>query len=255
MHYASEIAHAASLLCQARHAVALTGAGVSTPSGIPDYRSPGVGLWERIDPMKVASIYAFRRNPQAFYNWIRPLAATLLKAEPNPAHYALAALEASGRLKAIVTQNIDGLHQRAGARDVLELHGHLREATCIHCHRILPIQGILDDFLASEDVPHCPECNGVLKPNVVLLGEQLPGAVIDAAMEHARKADLMLVAGSSLGIVPASHLPLMAHKHGGRLILVNLTPTPVDDLADVVIHGDVAEVLPCIAQACTESTS
>ncbi len=248
--YYDEIARAASLLCQARHAIALTGAGVSTPSGIPDFRSPGSGLWEQADPMEVASIYAFRRHPEAFYAWIRPLAETLFKAQPNPAHQALAALEASGRLRALITQNIDGLHQRAGSREVLELHGHMREATCIRCYRVLPVQSFLDGFLMSDEVPRCPVCGGVIKPNVVLFGEQLPAVVMAAAMQHARKADLMLVAGSALEVAPASQLPLIAHKRGGRLVVINLTPTYVDDLADVVIHGDVAEVLPRVVQAC-----
>lgn len=250
--YADEIARAAALLRAARHAVALTGAGVSTPSGIPDFRSPQSGLWEQANPLEVASLPAFRRRPEVFYAWVRPLVEALLAATPNPAHTALAALEASGYLKAIVTQNIDGLHQRAGSREVLELHGHLREATCLRCHRVVATDDLLDDFLASGEVPRCAECGGVIKPNVVLFGEQLPVAVLDAAMEHARRADLMLVAGSSLEVAPASHLPLVTYKHRGHLIVINLTPTPVDDLADVIIHGDVAEVLPCIAEACTK---
>lgn len=253
MHQTDEIVQAATLLREACHAVALTGAGISTPSGIPDFRSPQSGLWKQANPLEVASLSAFRRRPEAFYTWVRPLVEALLAARPNPAHTALAALESGGWLKAIITQNIDGLHQQAGSREVLELHGHLREAACLRCHRVLSAQSFLDDFLASGEVPHCPQCGGVIKPNVVLFGEQLPVAVLDAAMEHARQADLMLVAGSSLEVAPASHLPLLAHKHGGHLIIVNLTPTPIDDLADVVIHGDVAEVLPYISQACTRS--
>jgi NAD-dependent deacetylase len=246
------IARAAALLRKARHAVALTGAGVSTPSGIADFRSPGVGLWEQNDPLEVASIYAFRRHPEVFYAWIRPLAEALRRAEPNPAHHALAALEAGGWLKALVTQNIDDLHRRAGSREVLELHGHLREATCIQCYRVVSSDGLFDDFLASGEMPRCSGCGGVMKPNVILLGEQLPVAVVNAALSHARQADVMLVAGSSLEIAPASRLPFLVHEHAGHLIVVNLTPTYVDDLADVVIHADVAEVLPRVAQACAE---
>ncbi len=253
MHHTDEIVQAAALLQAARHAVALTGAGVSTPSGIPDFRSPHSGLWEQANPLEVASLSAFRRRPEAFYSWVRPLAEALLAARPNPAHTALAVLEAGGWLKAVITQNIDDLHRHAGSRAVLELHGHLREATCLRCHRVLATDSLLGDFLASGEVPRCAECGGVIKPNVVLFGEQLPVAVFEAAMEHARQADLMLVAGSSLEVAPASHLPLVAYRHGGRLIVINLTPTPIDDLADVVIHGDVAEVLPRIAQACTKS--
>jgi NAD-dependent deacetylase len=200
--------------------------------------------------MEVASIYAFRRGPESFYAWIRPLATTLLVSEPNPGHVALAGLEAGGWLKAIITQNFDTLHQRAGAREVLELHGHLREATCIGCYRVVPIGELLNDFIASGDVPRCSACGDVMKPNVVLFGEQLPIQVVNAAMAHVRQADLMIIAGSSLEVMPASHLPLLVHERSGHLIVVNSSPTYIDDVADVVIHGDVAEVLPRIAQVC-----
>ncbi len=248
--YADDIAHAVALLREAHYAIALTGAGISTSSGIPDFRSPGVGLWEHADPMEVASIYVFRRNPERFYAWVRPMVAALLMAEPNPGHRALAELEAGGWLKAIITQNIDDLHQRAGACEVLELHGHLREATCISCYRIVPAGDLLDTFLASGEVPRCAACGGVMKPNVVFVGEQLPIKVVNATMEHVRRADLMLIAGSSLQVMPASQLPLLVHEHSGHLIVVNLSPTYIDDVAEVVIHADVAEVLPRVAQAC-----
>ena len=248
--YAADIERAGELLRAARYAVALTGAGISTPSGIPDFRSPGTGLWERANPMEVASLYAFRRRPEAFYAWIRPLAATLMVAEPNAGHRALALLEEDGRLKAIITQNIDDLHQRAGSHEVLEMHGHMRDLTCISCYRVVPVEDVLDDFLSSGEVVRCELCGGVMKPNVVLLGEQLPIEVVNRAMAHVRQADLMLIAGSSLEIVPASHLPLVVHERAGRLIVVNLAPTYVDDVADVVIHADVAEVLPRIARIC-----
>lgn len=256
MSYADEIwdsvKRAAALLREARYAVALTGAGSSTPSGIPDFRTPGLGLWERSNPMEVASIYAFRRNPQAFYDWMRPMVKTLLVAEPNAGHRALAEMEEEGCLKAIITQNIDDLHQRAGSREVLELHGHVREATCIQCYQVLPAGELLKDFLDSGEVAPCPACGGVIKPNVVLFGEQLPVVVVNAAMAHIRRADLMLVAGSSLEVMPVSHLPVLVHEQGGRLILVNLAPTYLDDVADVVIHADIVEILPLIARACAE---
>jgi NAD-dependent deacetylase len=250
--YADEIARAAELLREARYAVALTGAGSSTPSGIPDFRSPGSGIWEHVNPMEVASIYAFRRHPELFYSWIRPMVNKLLTAEPNPSHWALAELEVGGWLKAIITQNIDNLYQRAEAREVLELHGHMREATCIDCYRVVPCEELMDAFLASDEVPRCTACGGVMKPNVVLFGEQLPIQVVNAAMAHVRRADLMLIAGSSLEVMPAAQLPLLVHEQAGRLIVINLTPTYVDDIAEVVIHGDVAEVLPRVAQVYAE---
>ena len=244
------VSRAARLLRRARYAVALTGAGISTPSGIPDFRSPGTGLWESVDPMRVASIYAFRHDPQAFYDWIRPLARALVEAEPNPGHRALATLEAQGILKAVITQNIDALHQRAGTNEVLEIHGHMRSATCIDCYRTHSTDDLVASFLSSNSIPRCPECGGVLKPDAVLFGEQLPVAVVNAAMAHIRAADLLLIAGSSLEVVPVCQLPMKVHRRGGRLIVVDLRPTLADEAADVVIHADCAEILPCIASAC-----
>jgi NAD-dependent deacetylase len=244
------IERAAALLEGARHAVALTGAGMSTRSGIPDFRSPGSGMWDQVDPLQVASIFAFRRKPETFFDWIRPLARQLLTAQPNSAHLALAQLEAAGLVQAVITQNIDGLHQKAGSQCVLEVHGHLREATCIRCYRTFATEQFAPAFLAEGGVPHCPVCGNVLKPNVILYGEQLPAAVMREAQRHTRQCDVMLVAGSSLEVAPVSDLPCLARQRGARLILVNLQPTYVDDQAEVVLHADVAEVLPQIAQAC-----
>lgn len=247
---AEKIELVAKLLRRANYQVALTGAGTSTPSGIPDFRSPGSGMWERYDPMEVASIQSFRRNPRIFYDWIRPLVHSLLTARPNAGHLALAELERQGLLKAIITQNIDNLHQQAGSQEVLELHGHMREATCINCYRVVPTRDMLDAFLSSDDVPRCTRCGGVMKPNVILFGEQLPIQVVNAALSHTRRADLMLIIGSSLEVAPASHLPLMVLERNGRLVVINMTPTYIDEMADVVINADLAEVLPRIAQAC-----
>jgi NAD-dependent deacetylase len=242
--------HAAELLRGAHYAVALTGAGLSTPSGIPDFRSPGSGMWERVDPFEVASIFAFRRKPEAFFEWIRSLARRMVEAQPNPAHVALAQLEQAGLLRAIITQNIDGLLHRAGCQSVYEVHGHLREATCIRCYRVFATDSFIERFLADGRVPMCPVCGNVLKPNVILFGEQLPALVMQEALRHIRQCDVLLIAGSSLEVAPVSELPRVAHEHGARLILVNLQPTHMDEQADVVMHDDVAEILPHIAQAC-----
>lgn len=242
--------HAADLLRRARHAVALTGAGVSTGSGIPDFRSPGSGIWERVDPLEVASIFAFRRKPEAFFDWIRPLARLMLEAQPNPAHLALAQLERAHLLQAIITQNIDGLHQKAGSCHVLEVHGHMREATCMRCYRVFASDLFIDAFLADGKIPVCPACGNILKPNTILYGEQLPALVIQEALRHARQCDVMLVAGSSLEVAPASELPRLAHEHGAHVILINLQPTYLDAEAEVRIHADVTQVLPQVVQAC-----
>jgi NAD-dependent deacetylase len=239
---------AAQLLNTAHSAVALTGAGISTPSGIPDFRSPKSGLWEGIDPMVVASIYGFRQNPQAFYDWIYPLAQLTVNAQPNPAHLALAALEAQGKLKGVITQNIDTLHSRAGSHVVKELHGQFGEATCIHCFTLFPAGPIIRQFLADHKVPHCPYCGNVIKPNVILFGEQLPIQPLLEAQDLARKADLMLIVGTSLEVAPASDLPMLALQNGAKIIIINLESTHLDNAATVVIRANAAEALPEIVQ-------
>lgn len=247
----AKLERVAALLRNARHAVVLTGAGISTPSGIPDFRSPGSGLWEKDDPMEVASLYALRRDPQRFYRWVRPLVSLMRQAQPNPAHIALAQLEAAGRIQAVITQNIDGLHQRAGSRVVLELHGHLRTATCLNCFRQTSAEG-LEETVERGEVPRCPYCGGVVKPDVILFGEQLPTDVLIAAMEHARQADLMLVVGSSLMVMPAAKLPAITHASGGSVLIFNQQSTYADAFAAAVFHADVVETLPRLAKRCLE---
>jgi NAD-dependent deacetylase len=240
------IARAAQLLRQTRYAVAMTGAGISTPSGIPDFRSPDSGLWTQVDPMAVASLFAFRLRPEAFYDWIRPLARLVLEAQPNRAHQALARLEAANLIRSVITQNIDGLHQKAGSRWVHEVHGHVREATCVRCYHVTPSEDLMQELVDHGRIPRC-SCGGVLKPNVILFGEQLPLEAFTGARRETNACDLILVAGSSLEVVPVGDLPLAALGRGARLILVNQEPTHLDERADVLIHADVAEVLPRIA--------
>ena len=243
MRLEEKIRQGAELIHQSRRMVAFTGAGHSTQSGIPDFRSPDSGLWEKHNPMLVASIWAFCLNPHNFYDWIRPMVDTLTTAEPNPAHVALAEMEQLGHLQAVITQNIDDLHQRAGSQCVLELHGHLREATCVRCYKKISVDHEVEDLIRNGQVPRC-ECGGVMKPDVILFGEQLPIRVLNQAMKEARTCDLMLVAGSSLEVTPAADIPFLAVDSGAKAIIVNLEPTAFDTRADVVIHGDVAEILP-----------
>lgn len=246
MPLAESIRQAASLLKHAKRTVALTGAGVSTPSGIPDFRSPESGVWQNTDPM-VASIYTLNQSPQVFYDWIRPLAHTIQKATPNPAHTALADMEAAGHLHAIITQNIDLLHSKAGSREVYEVHGHTREATCLQCGEREDAEPHIERLVASGQVPACSVCGGTLKPDMVLFGEQLPEQPLMAAHQAARTCDAMLVAGSSLTVTPVSDLPGLALASGARLVIVNFEPTHMNRRADVVIQEDVATVLPRIA--------
>jgi NAD-dependent deacetylase len=245
---------AVTLLRDAKYVVALTGAGVSTPSGIPDFRSPHAGLWEHHNPAEVASLYGFRHHPERFFDWIRPLVRIVWEADPNPAHRALAHLETSGKLKSIITQNVDMLHTRAGSKTVYELHGHLREVTCTHCFQVYPADPYIRDFLATDTLPYCPDCGYILKPNVILLGEQLPARMFVAARRDAQRCDVMLVVGSSLTAYPVARLPMIARQAGASLILINLCPTPVDSHAQVTIHCDVVDVLPPLVAALESET-
>jgi NAD-dependent deacetylase len=241
------IEHAAEIVRGARRIVALTGAGISRPSGIPDFRSAD-GLWTRDDPMAVASLAGFRADPRRFYSWVRPLIDTIEVALPNPAHRALAQLEREGRLTAVITQNIDGLHHRAGSREVYELHGHIRSATCLDCEHQVPGRALLEP-VRRNTIPRCG-CGGLLKPDVVLFDELLPRGLFWLAQRAIEQADLILVAGTALEVAPVCDLPLAALRRGARLIIVNQGETYLDERADVVLHEDVAEALPAIAN-CT----
>ena len=245
----SPLEAATQLACRARYLVALTGAGISTHSGIPDFRSPRSGLWAQADPANVASLDGFRRHPERFYTWIRPLASAILDATPNAAHLALARMEQTGHLKSVITQNIDMLHERAGSCMVYELHGHLRALTCIHCFAEFPAGPHIDAFITSGLIPHCARCGHVLKPNVILFGEQLPMHVLSPARRETRRCDVLLVIGSSLEAYPAGELPMLAHRAGAALVVINLRETALDKLADVVIRADVLDVLPLLAAA------
>ena len=237
------VARAAEVVRGAQSIVALTGAGISVPSGIPDFRSQA-GLWLRDDPMEVASLRGFYANPQRFYNWFRPLLDRVLAAQPNPAHLALAALERAGSLKAVITQNIDGLHQRAGSLAVYELHGHLRSATCLSCDRQAPAVPLLERVRSGE-IPYCG-CGGLFKPDVVFFDEMLPRGLFWLAQHAVETCDALIVAGTALEVAPVCEMPLAALRRGARLIIVNQGETYLDERADVVLREDVAEALPAI---------
>ena len=251
----ASFAKAVDLISRSRHLVALTGAGISTASGIPDFRSPKSGLWSKINPYLIASVHGFRLRPKRFYKWLRPLAVKVRDARPNPAHFALLRLEEMGLLKTVITQNVDGLHQAAGSQRVLELHGDARRVTCMKCGKVLPSESFIDQYVVDGTIPRCPDCRGVLKPNVVLFGELYPVRALLEAVAEADACDVMLVAGSSLLISPACELPLNARESGAEIIIVNLQPTPVDRAASVVIHENVAELLPRIVEAVAERLS
>jgi len=233
---------ASELLRAAKRGVAFTGAGISQESGIPTFRGAD-GLWKKYDPMKVASIDYFMQDPAAYWRVASERGTVALAARPNPGHYALAALEESGHLAAVVTQNTDGLHQESGSRRVIELHGSGRGVVCLDCATREP-RAEVQARLAIEMPPVCRMCGGrFLKPTVVLFGEALPQLEVEEARALARRADLMLVVGSSLVVYPAAQIPIDAVRSGAPMVIVNDEPTPLDDYADTVVRGKSGEVL------------
>lgn len=242
------------MIRSSKNVVVLTGAGISTPSGIPDFRSPGSGLWQNIDPARVISLSAFRRDPAIFYEWLHPLALRLQTAAPNPAHTSLARMEQEGYVKAVLTQNIDGLHQKSGSKEVLELHGTLDKMVCLHCGRRQPSERFWAPFLKSCQLPACSACGHILKPDIVFFEEMLPPVAWERSEQLCQSAGLIIVMGSSLEVIPANQLPLIALKHGARLAIVNRDPTPLDSLADCIIAANIEDVLPRLLGFLEETT-
>jgi len=240
----------AGLLLEARGtAVALTGAGISVPSGIPDFRTPVTGLWENVDPMEVAHISVFRRDPETFWSFYGQRFATLGDKQPNAAHAALARLEAEGLLRAVVTQNIDGLHTAAGVVDLLEVHGTIAAASCLVDGEQHELEEVLARIAAAGDgVPRC-DAGHPLKPDVVLFGEMLPEADILRAFALAGEASLLLCVGSSLEVHPVAGLPEITLAAGGEVAIVTQDPTPYDSAATVKLDGDVVDELEAVLAA------
>ena len=232
----------AELIRENQPCVALTGAGVSTESGIPDFRSR-TGMWAEFDPLEYASLGAFLRDPEKVWRFYVPRFAMLTDAEPNRAHRALAVLEALGLLDAVVTQNIDLLHTRAGSKEVIEVHGSIRTSTCRACGVQYGLEHVLALLAVGEGAPRCAGCGAVVKPDVVFFDELLPPAAIDRAYELAERAGLLLVAGSSLEVYPVAGLPDVTLAAGGKVAVVNRGPTPADGRAAIVLDGSAGEIL------------
>jgi NAD-dependent deacetylase len=239
-------AELAGLIRERQPCVALTGAGVSTESGIPDFRSP-TGIWAHVDPLEYASIQAFRTDPEKVWSFYAPRLSMLRDAEPNDAHRALAELERQGYLRAVVTQNIDLLHERAGSSEVVEVHGSIRTSSCSGCGASYPLADVLNR-LEANGAPRCSTCSAVLKPDVVFFGELLPVEAIDRAFELAGEAKLMLVVGSTLEVQPAAGLPLETLSAGGALAIVNRGPTALDGQATLKVDGQAGEILSAVAR-------
>jgi NAD-dependent deacetylase len=235
-------ARLAELIRESRCTVALTGAGVSVPSGIPDFRTPETGLWADVDPMEVAHIDVFERDPARFWSYYRPRFQSLGDKRPNPAHEALAELERRGLLEGVITQNIDRLHRAGGSRNVIEVHGSIETSSCTRCATVFEIDAV-EELFDADGVAICSSCRGAVKPDVVLFGELLPESAMTLAHSLAERAELMICVGSSLAVHPVSGLPRLTLEHGGRLAIVTKGETPYDSEAELKLSGEVVDEL------------
>ena len=241
-----QLKEVSELMKDSKYTVCLTGAGVSTASGIPDFRTPGKGLWSKVNPIEVTSIQAFRENPARFYQFYRPRIEELQRVSPNQAHHSLAKLEQAGYLHFLITQNIDDLHNKAGSEHVLEIHGNLNQAICPRCEKKISSELLIKKIEENEHkIPYC-QCGGIFKPDVVLFGEVLSN--LDEAIDEANKADLFLAVGSSLQVSPANLLPEYSLAQKGKLIIINYMETHLDNKAAVVVHEDVGLFLSALCQ-------
>ena len=236
------VAELRSMIDNANRIVAFTGAGISAESGIPTYRGVG-GMWTKYDPEIYASIEYFRKDPTFYWNFFKDVRHdTMATADPNSAHKAIVELEVRGKLSAVITQNIDGLHIKAGSKRVLELHGNTTRFYCVSCQKDYNLVQVWE-MLKTQLPPLCERCEAVLRPDVVLFGEMLPEDVLNQAVMESEQCDLMIVVGSSLVIYPAAGLPYQAKHNGAKLVIINIDPTPMDGLADMVIHLPAADLL------------
>ena len=252
---AEQIEKVASLVAEAKKIVVFTGAGVSTESGIPDFRGPD-GLWSRYDPedFTIERFLSDRGVRKKHWQLLTGNEFMVAGARPNPAHYAIAELQSMGKLYGIITQNIDGLHQKAGVPEslVFELHGDLSHAKCMKCRRRFPIEEVKSWLKPGLDEPQCPACSGMLKPDAVFFGEELPMDVLFESETRSRSCDLCIVLGSTLVVYPAATMPVHAARAGARLVIVNMGPTALDELAWVRIEGKAGEIMPQIVSKAKE---
>jgi NAD-dependent deacetylase len=240
----------AELIGESRRAVIFTGAGMSTESGIPDFRSPG-GVWSRMKPIYFQDFIADEDMRREAWNRAFSGVAGWVGAQPNAGHYAVARLVARGKVSSVITQNVDNLHQESGipADRVLELHGNASYATCLKCGLHHELDVLKQSFLGTGEIPTCRDCGGLVKVATVSFGQPMPAAMMHRAEIETRSCDLFIVLGSSLVVFPAAGFPVMAKRNGARLVIVNREPTDMDDMADLVLNADIGPVMTAVAPA------
>lgn len=240
--FPNEIEKLRNLIRESSRIVIFTGAGISTESGVSDYRSKG-GIWDRFQPVTIQEFLADEGKRREYWRRKKEMYAEMRKAEPNAGHLAIVRLEKLGKLVGVITQNIDGLHQKAGHQRVLELHGTNRETTCLTCNRVDPFEPVYERLLAGEEIPLCLHCGGLLKPNTISFGQALNPEVLNLAVTWVRSCDLMLAVGSTLIVEPAASLPRLVKHSGAKLVIINRDPTPLDSLADLILQGTAGPLL------------
>ncbi len=238
----------AQLILETNNIVVLTGAGMSTESGIADFRSPGTGLWEKVNPDEFASIHSYVSDTKKNLDFMLEMGLNIFKARPNKGHKMLTKLQKLGKLKGILTQNIDGLHQKAHSNNIVELHGTAHEAICMGCDKIYPITAMINQVMKGENRPSCEACNGLLKPNAIFFGEPLRSEILSQADDMINRCDLLIVLGSSLLVYPVAFYPRKAISLGAKIAIINIQETDVDSFADVVIHEKIGDVFPLIVE-------
>ena len=248
----TKIEKIAQLIIDANDIVALTGAGMSTESGIADFRSPGTGLWEKVDPYEFSSIDSYMANTSKNLEFMLETGRNIFRARPNSGHKALTKLQRMGKLRGVLTQNIDRLHHKAHTKNIVEFHGNAYEAKCMSCSQIYEITTMVNQVMNGQSTPSCEKCSGLLKPNTIFFGEPLESEVIQAADEMISKCDLLIVLGSSLVVYPVALYPQRALSIGAKLVIVNIQETNMDSTADVVIHEKIGDVLPKVSSLVNE---
>lgn len=246
-----QIKKLAKLILDSRNIVALTGAGMSTESGIADFRSPGTGLWEKVDPYEYASIDSYIAHPTKNLEFMLETGKAIFSARPNKGHKALTKLQKLGKLKGVLTQNIDRLHHKAKTKNIVEFHGNVMEAKCLQCGEVFPITNMVNQVLQGRS-PSCNVCKGMLKPNAIFFGEPLESQVLQAADEIIAGCNLLIVLGSSLVVFPVAFYPQKALSLGAKIAIINIQETDMDSLAEVVIHEKIGDIFPKIVSIVEE---